>query len=140
MTISGTLFSLQAAGKCRGELSARGGAIESGAGQRSYLAIRGGFDLPPYMGSRATFTLGQFGGHAGRTLRAGDVLRIGAEAETDADQAPAGGAMPAGATPDKWGDVNCDGTVNARDALAVLAWPDFELPHPNCEDIGHVLT
>ncbi|HEY4973149.1 MAG TPA: carboxyltransferase domain-containing protein, partial [Steroidobacteraceae bacterium] len=35
------------------------------------------FDLPRYMGSRATFTLGQFGGHAGRVLRSGDVLRIG---------------------------------------------------------------
>ena len=34
-----------------------------GAGQRAYLAILGGFDVPEYMGSRATFTLGQFGGH-----------------------------------------------------------------------------
>ncbi|MEO8458063.1 MAG: hypothetical protein ABI559_09645 [Chloroflexota bacterium] len=51
-----------------------------------------------------------------------------------------GGAIPAGATPDRWGDVNCDGTVDALDALAVLAWPDFELPHPGCEDIGHELT
>ncbi len=47
-----------------------------GGGQRTYLAIRGGFDVPPYMGSRATFTLGQFGGHAGRALRAGDTLRM----------------------------------------------------------------
>lgn len=47
-----------------------------GAGQRTYLAVRGGFDVPPYMGSRATFTLGQFGGHAGRALRAGDTLRL----------------------------------------------------------------
>jgi urea carboxylase len=52
------------------------GAIE-GAGQRAYLAVRGGFDVPDYMGSRSTFTLGQFGGHAGRALRNGDVLRIG---------------------------------------------------------------
>jgi urea carboxylase len=50
-------------------------AVE-GAGQRAYLAIRGGFDVPQYMGSRATFTLGQFGGHAGRALRAGDTLRL----------------------------------------------------------------
>jgi urea carboxylase len=50
-------------------------AIE-GAGQRTYLAIQGGFDVPPYMGSRSTFTLGQFGGHGGRALRAGDTLRI----------------------------------------------------------------
>ncbi|HMN46949.1 MAG TPA: urea carboxylase [Povalibacter sp.] len=47
-----------------------------GAGQRTYLAIAGGIDVPAYMGSRATFTLGQFGGHAGRALRAGDTLRI----------------------------------------------------------------
>jgi urea carboxylase len=50
-------------------------AIE-GAGQRAYLAVRGGFDVPCYLGSRATFTLGQFGGHAGRALRRGDVLRL----------------------------------------------------------------
>ena len=54
------------------------GAIR-GAGQRSYLAFRGGLDVPRYMGSRATFTLGQFGGHGGRALRTGDVLRLCAD-------------------------------------------------------------
>ena len=48
----------------------------SDAGQRSYLAIQGGLDLPEYMGSRSTFTLGRFGGHGGRALRTGDVLRL----------------------------------------------------------------
>jgi urea carboxylase len=68
------------------------GAIDH-AGQRSYLAIRGGFDLPLYMGSRATFTLGQFGGHAGRALRSGDVLRIGAvDDHSSAD--PTGATVP----------------------------------------------
>jgi len=47
-----------------------------GGGQRTYLAVRGGFDVPSYMNSAATFTLGQFGGHAGRALRAGDTLRL----------------------------------------------------------------
>jgi urea carboxylase len=47
------------------------------AGCRAYLAIRGGFDVPPYLGSRATFTLGRFGGHGGRALLAGDVLHVG---------------------------------------------------------------
>jgi urea carboxylase len=47
-----------------------------GAGQRAYLAVQGGFDVPIYMNSAATFTLGQFGGHAGRALRAGDTLRL----------------------------------------------------------------
>jgi len=51
------------------------GAVE-GPGLRAYLSIRGGFDVPDYLGSKATFTLGLFGGHAGRALRAGDVLRI----------------------------------------------------------------
>ncbi len=51
------------------------GNIE-GAGQRSYLAIRGGFDVPEYLGSKATFTLGEFGGHGGRALRVGDVLHF----------------------------------------------------------------
>lgn len=48
----------------------------SSAGCRSYLAVHGGFDVPDYLGSKSTFTLGQFGGHGGRTLRAGDVLHV----------------------------------------------------------------
>jgi len=44
------------------------------AGQRAYLAIKGGFDVPDYMGSKTTFSLGGFGGHGGRLMRAGDVL------------------------------------------------------------------
>ena len=48
----------------------------SGAGVRAYLAVAGGFDVPDYLGSKSTFTLGRFGGHAGRTLRAGDVLHV----------------------------------------------------------------
>ena len=45
-------------------------------GQRCYLAIQGGIDVPEYLGSRSTFTLGHFGGHGGRALRVGDVLRL----------------------------------------------------------------
>ena len=47
-----------------------------GPGLRSYLAVRGGFDVPSYLGSASTFTLGRFGGHGGRALAAGDVLRV----------------------------------------------------------------
>ncbi|MGV8891614.1 MAG: urea carboxylase [Burkholderiaceae bacterium] len=46
------------------------------AGCRFYLAVGGGLDVPTYLGSCATFTLGQFGGHAGRNLRLGDVLHL----------------------------------------------------------------
>ncbi len=48
----------------------------AGSGARSYLSIRGGIQVPDYLGSKSTFTLGQFGGHAGRALRAGDVLHL----------------------------------------------------------------
>jgi len=46
------------------------------AGARAYLCIKGGINCPEYLGSKSTFTLGQFGGHAGRALRAGDVLHF----------------------------------------------------------------
>jgi urea carboxylase len=46
------------------------------AGLRGYLLFQGGLDVPAYLGSRSTFTLGGFGGHAGRNLTAGDVLRL----------------------------------------------------------------
>jgi urea carboxylase len=51
-----------------------GAASDSGC--RAYLAVAGGFDVPDYLGSKSTFTLGQFGGHGGRCLRLGDVLHV----------------------------------------------------------------
>jgi urea carboxylase len=52
------------------------GALD-GPGARAYLAIQGGIDVPNYLGSRSTFTLGRFGGLAGRALTAGDMLHLG---------------------------------------------------------------
>lgn len=46
------------------------------AGCRMYIAFRGGLDVPLVMGSRSTLELGRFGGHAGRKLQKGDILRI----------------------------------------------------------------
>ena len=60
------------------------GAIE-GPGQRAYLALRGGFAAPVVLGSRATFALGAFGGHATGVLKAGDVLHLGDAPAVDAD-------------------------------------------------------
>jgi urea carboxylase len=64
---------------------ARAGAVlaigaAARAGCRAYLAVRGGLDVPLYLGSRSTFTLGKFGGHGGRALATGDVLHIGTAA------------------------------------------------------------
>lgn len=54
-----------------------------GPGLRTYLAVRGGLDVPEYLGSASTFTLGAFGGHGGRALLAGDVLRPGSPDSAD---------------------------------------------------------
>ena len=59
----------------------RGGGTISlrrmGSGMWSYLAITGGFEVQPVLGSRSTYLRGHFGGLDGRLLQAGDVLRIG---------------------------------------------------------------
>ncbi len=46
------------------------------AGFRSYVALSGAIDVPEYMGSRATFTVGGFGGFEGRGLKKGDRVRL----------------------------------------------------------------
>jgi antagonist of KipI len=48
-----------------------------GAGLRIYLAVSGGIDVPPVMGSRSTYLRGGFGGLGGRRLMPGDTLRLG---------------------------------------------------------------
>jgi len=48
----------------------------SGGGLRGYILFAGGLDVAPYLGSRSTFELGQFGGHAARRLLAGDTLHL----------------------------------------------------------------
>ncbi|MGW1160787.1 5-oxoprolinase/urea amidolyase family protein [Streptomyces sp. NPDC002519] len=60
-----------------------GAVLEIGApaehGLRTYVLFAGGgLDVPTFLGSAGTFTLGRFGGHGGRALRTGDVLHGGA--------------------------------------------------------------
>ncbi|MEA2118282.1 urea carboxylase [Halovibrio sp. HP20-50] len=59
---------------------------KAAAGARAYLLVRGGIQCPRYLGSRSTFTLGQFGGHGGRALRSGDMLDLPALAATSQAQ------------------------------------------------------
>ena len=66
----------------------------TGEGARAYVLFRGGLACPAYLESCSTFTLGQFGGHCGRALRAGDVLHLPetapvAPARLDSDLKPA---------------------------------------------------
>jgi antagonist of KipI len=57
-----------------------GSTLRCGArrrGARAYLAVSGGIDVPPVLGSRATHLPSAMGGIDGRPLRAGDVLPLG---------------------------------------------------------------
>jgi biotin-dependent carboxylase-like uncharacterized protein len=47
------------------------------SGVRAYLAVAGGIDTPPVLGSRATYVRGRLGGLQGRALRKGDRLPLG---------------------------------------------------------------
>lgn len=66
----------------------------TGHGARSYFAIEGGIQCPNYLGSKSTFTLGLFGGHAGRALLAGDVLHVTGTVSTG-ELAGKSGVLPA---------------------------------------------
>jgi biotin-dependent carboxylase-like uncharacterized protein len=58
----------------------RGWTIRFGdcrCGCRAYLAIAGGIDVSPVMGSRSTYLSGGFGGFEGRALRQGDIVPVG---------------------------------------------------------------
>ncbi|BDC72345.1 5-oxoprolinase/urea amidolyase family protein [Prescottella equi] len=69
------------------------GAV-SGPGLRVYVLVAGGIDVPEFLGSASTFTLGRFGGLDGRTLREGDVLALG-DTPTSAPTAVPAGSVPA---------------------------------------------
>ena len=47
------------------------------SGARCYLCVRCGIEVKPFLGSASTHLLSGLGGHEGRALRKGDVLKIG---------------------------------------------------------------
>jgi antagonist of KipI len=60
--------------------SRRGQTLRLGptrSGARCYLCVRGGIQVTPFLGSASTHLLSGLGGHEGRALRKGDVLRVG---------------------------------------------------------------
>jgi len=68
---------------------------------RSYLAVGGGIDATPIMGSRATYTLIGMGGHEGRELEAGDRLAVG---DASGAETYVGASVPEEYRPDYAGD------------------------------------
>jgi len=47
------------------------------SGCRAYLSVTGGIDVPDVMGSRSTYVGGNIGGHYGRLLKQGDIIKRG---------------------------------------------------------------
>ncbi|MBD8004335.1 5-oxoprolinase subunit C family protein [Bacillus norwichensis] len=50
-------------------------------GCRAYLAVAGGFDVPPVMGSKSTYLRASLGGYQGRSLQTNDTLLFGKPSE-----------------------------------------------------------
>ncbi|VTU23591.1 KipI antagonist [Variovorax sp. SRS16] len=66
-------------------------------GSRAMVCVAGGIDVPEVLGSRSTQLRGAFGGHEGRALRRGDVLRAaraGADGVTGFGLVPPALALP----------------------------------------------
>ncbi|TVQ58684.1 MAG: biotin-dependent carboxyltransferase [Rhodobacteraceae bacterium] len=61
------------------------------AGARAYIAVSGGIDTPPALGSRSTYAIGALGGVEGRAIAPGDVLPLGQ---------PSGKAKPGASVPE----------------------------------------
>ena len=57
-------------------------------GLRSYIAVRGGIDVPLVLGSRSFCQRGSFGGGFGRPLQRGDALAVGRLGDRDPLSAP----------------------------------------------------
>jgi antagonist of KipI len=99
----------------------RFGARASGA--RAYVAVAGGIDVPKVLGSRSTYLPSRMGGHAGRSLRAGDQLLLGQPAPGRATAVHAASRPDTEASP---GDrrvrvlAGPQDSLFARDALQVL--------------------
>lgn len=97
------------------------GRVVSGA--RTTLAVAGGIDVEPVLGSRSTDRRAGFGGHEGRPLRSGDVLPVGRSGEPLPTRHAAGPAAPA------WSIHPLDG-LGPGAALRVLPGADFEALDP----------
>ncbi|MEE8722661.1 MAG: 5-oxoprolinase/urea amidolyase family protein [Eggerthellaceae bacterium] len=98
------------------------GACETG--MRTYLCVAGGLDVPRVLGSASTFIDGRFGGHGGRALKAGDVIRLAA-----------GAGEPVAAA------ETADGEAGAAGAAAVAGAPvGATLPVACTPELGHAWT
>jgi 5-oxoprolinase (ATP-hydrolysing) subunit C len=115
-------------GQGRVLVSGRSHAVESGTtlrfngavrGMRAYLALPGGIDVEPILGSRSTCLAGRFGGLDGRPLAMGDVLAP--------SRAPTGAALGR-----PWPSGGFDPVIER--VVRVVAVPDAPGVHPDAVD------
>jgi antagonist of KipI len=78
-TLDGKPVELWGSFEAKAGQTLRLGPTRSGA--RCYLCVRGGIAVELFLGSASTHILSGLGGHDGRALRKGDVLKSGAERE-----------------------------------------------------------
>ncbi|MET8948945.1 biotin-dependent carboxyltransferase family protein [Streptomyces sp. NPDC004542] len=111
------------------------GFLRSGA--RVYIAVAGGIDVKPVMGSRSTYTLCGMGGFQGRPLKAGDLVPVG----TDVTGTP-GRHLPPGLVPDLSGPAELRVVVGLAsyrvtpDSLAAFFETDWKVT-PDANRVGY---
>jgi antagonist of KipI len=95
-------------------------------GARAYLAVSGGIDVPPTLGSRATHVASRMGGFGGRALAPGDRLPLGSvpPLRTGLTRSPAGTVR----------DANVVRLPDGPVCLRVLAGPQVDRFRPDALD------
>jgi antagonist of KipI len=95
-----------------------------GEGGRAWLAISGGIDVPPVLGSRSTDLRGNFGGHQGGALRDGDELALSGEERRFTNRRESEGSQERAAS---WGAPATWATIAKQNpVLRVVRGPDWD--------------
>ncbi len=97
-------------------------ALGTKRGLRSWLAVAGGVDVPPMLGSRSTDLKAGFGGFAGRALKKGDKLPLGTSSLDAQQRARRAFGLRA---PD-WSIRDHIADIGQAIALRVMPGPEFE--------------
>lgn len=111
----------------RSHLLARGQVLRVGMVEGSstaYLAVAGGFALPPFMGSLSTYARAGVGGFHGRKLAAGDVLPLARPAAAAGDERSLAQPFDYGTGPIRivWGPQDDYFTERGRETFATAEY------------------
>lgn len=144
-TVTGAEFELSVSG--RPVPMNQAFAVEAGSrltfgprlsGARAYLAIDGGIDATVLLGSRATHVKAALGGHEGRPLRRGDVLRLGDPLRRSASTGVAAPGLSASINPVSASPVTLRVIAGPESADASL-WETTFTVSPQSDRMGYRL-